>query len=60
MRDHGNLSSVTVLLVLQQFLASGPTGGRGLLTAMGPGFAFEHVLFAVGPGFAPGEERPVP
>jgi alkylresorcinol/alkylpyrone synthase len=60
MRDHGNLSSVTVLLVVQQFLASGPARGRGLLTAMGPGFAFEHVLFAVGPGFAPGEERPVP
>jgi alkylresorcinol/alkylpyrone synthase len=45
MRDHGNVSSVTVLLVLERFLASPPEPGRGLLTAMGPGFAFEHVLF---------------
>ena len=59
MRDHGNVSSVTVLLVLERFLASAPTPGRGVVTAMGPGFAFEHVLFAVGPGFAPGSERPV-
>jgi alkylresorcinol/alkylpyrone synthase len=47
MRDHGNVSSVTVLLVLERFLASAPVPGRGLLTAMGPGFAFEHVLFEV-------------
>lgn len=47
MRAHGNLSSATVLLVAEAFLASGPTPGRGLLTAMGPGFGFEHVLFAV-------------
>ncbi len=53
MRAHGNVSSVTVLLVLEAFLDSSPTPGRGLLTAMGPGFAFEHVLFTVGRGFAP-------
>jgi alkylresorcinol/alkylpyrone synthase len=47
MREHGNVSSVTVLLVLERFLASSPAEGRGLLTAMGPGFAFEHVLFEV-------------
>jgi alkylresorcinol/alkylpyrone synthase len=47
MRDHGNVSSVTVLLVLERFLASAPPAGHGLLTAMGPGFAFEHVLFDV-------------
>lgn len=52
MRAHGNVSSATVLLVLEDFLADRPTPGRGILTAMGPGFAFEHVLFAVGPGFA--------
>ena len=45
MRDHGNVSSVTILLVLQEFLRSDPAPGRGLVTAMGPGFAFEHVLF---------------
>jgi alkylresorcinol/alkylpyrone synthase len=60
MRDHGNVSSVTVLLVLEAFVASAPAPGRGLVTAMGPGFSFEHILFAVGRGFAPGPERPVP
>jgi alkylresorcinol/alkylpyrone synthase len=44
MRLHGNVSGVTVLLVLEAFLAAGPPAGRVLLTAMGPGFAFEHVL----------------
>lgn len=60
MRDHGNLSSVTVLLVLERFLASRPAKGRGLLTAMGPGFAFEHVAFTVGDGLAEVRELPVP
>lgn len=59
MRDHGNVSSVTVLLVLERFLASAPAAGRGLLTAMGPGFAFEHVVFIVGGGLAEAGERPV-
>lgn len=49
MRDHGNVSSVTVLLVLEHFLAACPAPGRGLLTAMGPGFGYEHVLFELGP-----------
>lgn len=59
MRDHGNLSSATVLLVLERFLDSRPHGGRGLLTAMGPGFAFEHVVFTVGDGLAEVRGRPV-
>jgi alkylresorcinol/alkylpyrone synthase len=45
MRDHGNVSGVTVLLMLERFLAARPPPGPGLITAMGPGFAFEHVLF---------------
>lgn len=45
LREHGNLSGATVLAVLERFLADGPPPGRGLLTAMGPGFGFEHVLF---------------
>lgn len=60
MRRHGNVSSVTVLLVLGEFLASRPGAGRGLLTAMGPGFAFEHALFTIGSGFAGGTSLPVP
>ncbi len=32
------------MLVLDRFVASDPAPGRGLVTAMGPGFAFEHVL----------------
>lgn len=43
--EHGNVSSATLLLVLEDFLATGPRPGRGLATAMGPGFAYEHVLF---------------
>lgn len=50
MRDHGNVSSVTVLLVLEHFLAAAPVPGRGILTAMGPGFGFEHVLVELGRG----------
>lgn len=40
---HGNMSSVTVLFVLEEVLRSQPHG-RGLLSAMGPGFSAEHVL----------------
>ncbi|WP_019585180.1 type III polyketide synthase [Deinococcus apachensis] len=41
--DHGNMSSVTVLFVLEEVLRDQPLG-RGLLSAMGPGFSAEHVL----------------
>ncbi|WP_216325379.1 type III polyketide synthase [Deinococcus aestuarii] len=40
---HGNMSSVTVLFVLEETLRGGPQG-RALLSAMGPGFSAEHVL----------------
>ncbi|WP_034385182.1 type III polyketide synthase [Deinococcus sp. YIM 77859] len=40
---HGNMSSVTVLFVLEETLRASPQG-RGLLSAMGPGFSAEHVL----------------
>lgn len=43
LREYGNMSSVTVLFVLQRLLASG-VQGRGLLSAMGPGFSAEQVL----------------
>ena len=42
----GNLSSTSVLLVLQETMASGrpPAGSLGLLLALGPGFCSELVL----------------
>lgn len=43
LRDCGNLSGPTVLVVLERHLASGPPPGRGLVVAMGPGFGFEYV-----------------
>ena len=43
LRRHGNMSSVTVLFVLERLLASG-VRGRGRLSAMGPGFSAEQVL----------------
>ncbi|MDV6375059.1 type III polyketide synthase [Deinococcus arenicola] len=43
LRGYGNMSSVTVLFVLEGALKSGPQG-KALLSAMGPGFSAEHVL----------------
>ncbi|MFK7600738.1 type III polyketide synthase [Deinococcus sp. SM5_A1] len=43
LRDHGNMSSATVLFVLQEALKSG-VRGKALMSAMGPGFSAEHVL----------------
>jgi alkylresorcinol/alkylpyrone synthase len=46
LRNYGNMSSVTVLFVLERFLEScGAQDGRGVLSALGPGFSAEHVLF---------------
>lgn len=49
LRRHGNVSSVSVLLVLEQWLASGAmaTAGHGLLSAFGPGFSAELLLLRV-------------
>ncbi len=43
LREYGNMSSVTVLYVLERVLRDFPSG-KGLLSAMGPGFSAEHVL----------------
>lgn len=46
LRDHGNMSSATVLFVLQRFWAdTTATGQAGLLLALGPGFCAEGVVF---------------
>ena len=44
--EYGNVSSVTVLMVLERFMRSGMTqkGDLGLVTALGPGFSSEHML----------------
>lgn len=47
LRECGNMSSVTVLFILERFLASPgyAAGDLGVLSAMGPGFSAEHVFF---------------
>ena len=47
LRYHGNMSSVTVLFILERLLESGDTspGDHGVLSAMGPGFSAEHIFF---------------
>ncbi len=47
LRDYGNMSSVTVMFVLEQFLAERgfAPGECGVLSALGPGFSAEHVFF---------------
>lgn len=47
LREHGNMSSVTVLFILERLLESGECGPgeHGLISAMGPGFSAEHVFF---------------
>ncbi|QHS56197.1 type III polyketide synthase [Mucilaginibacter sp. 14171R-50] len=44
MNNNGNMSSVTVLYVLERFMTDGFTDGYGLMLAMGPGFSSEMVL----------------
>ncbi len=47
LRNHGNMSSPTVLYVLKEFLESGEykPGEYGLISALGPGFSSELILF---------------
>jgi alkylresorcinol/alkylpyrone synthase len=47
LRDCGNMSSVTVLFILERFLTGGEFAkdDLGVLSAMGPGFSAEHVFF---------------
>jgi alkylresorcinol/alkylpyrone synthase len=45
LRDYGNMSSPSVLFVLERFLAAEPPVGRPvLLMALGPGFSAESVV----------------
>ena len=49
LRDHGNMSSPTVLYVLNDFMTSGEynPGDYGLISALGPGFSSELILFNI-------------
>jgi len=44
MNDNGNMSSATVLYVLERFFTLGFEEGYGLMVSMGPGFSCEMVL----------------
>jgi alkylresorcinol/alkylpyrone synthase len=46
LRDYGNMSSATVLYVLERYLSEKGTGNRGygLISAFGPGFCSESLL----------------
>lgn len=44
MNGYGNMSSCTVLYVLEKFMTDGFEPGYGLMLAMGPGFSSEMVL----------------
>ncbi len=47
LRKHGNMSSPTVLYVMKEFMESGEykPGEYGLISALGPGFSSELILF---------------
>ncbi len=49
LREHGNMSSPTVLYVLNEFLQNRKysSGDYGLISALGPGFSSEIILFQV-------------
>ena len=44
MNDNGNMSSATVLYVMERFFTHGFENGYGLMVSMGPGFSCEMVL----------------
>ncbi|MDZ4839217.1 MAG: 3-oxoacyl-[acyl-carrier-protein] synthase III C-terminal domain-containing protein [Bacteroidota bacterium] len=44
MQENGNMSSATVIYVLERFMSAGYEPGYGLMLAMGPGFSSEMIL----------------
>lgn len=48
MRDCGNMSSATVMVILERLLASNPEPGKVLLMSFGPGFGAHMLLLEVG------------
>lgn len=48
LRDHGNMSSATVMFVMQRMMRAAPAAGtRGLALAFGPGLSAESMRFRV-------------
>ncbi|MCD8261964.1 MAG: hypothetical protein LUD15_11160 [Bacteroides sp.] len=47
MRDYGNMSSTSVLYVLERFFSQCPEEGYGLMASTGPGFLCELVLLQI-------------
>jgi alkylresorcinol/alkylpyrone synthase len=47
LRDHGNMSSVTVLYIIERFMRErgGACNSPGIISALGPGFSSETILF---------------
>jgi alkylresorcinol/alkylpyrone synthase len=48
MREYGNMSSATVMVILERLLASNPAPGKGLLMSFGPGFGAHQLLLTIG------------
>ncbi len=44
LHEYGNMSSVTVLYVLEKFIKGGFEDGRGLMMSLGPGFSCEMLI----------------
>ncbi|MEO8211029.1 MAG: 3-oxoacyl-[acyl-carrier-protein] synthase III C-terminal domain-containing protein [bacterium] len=47
LKDYGNMSSTTVLYVLEKFMKNGFEEGYGLMMSLGPGFSSEMVLLEI-------------
>lgn len=45
LRDYGNMSSATIMFVLQRLMSEKKTGGLGVAMAFGPGLTMESMLF---------------
>jgi predicted naringenin-chalcone synthase len=48
LRDFGNLSSATILFVLEREIGRLPAGSRGIMLGFGPGLTFEGMAFETG------------
>jgi len=58
MNGYGNMSSATVLYVLEKFMTEGFEPGYALMLAMGPGFSSEMVLLKIESGKSEKSESP--